>query len=280
MGEDGDETDTATDHATFEEFDETELTNEKNQPPIGHGVSPRERNTSMLLESGRYDNSDHGSDTGTRNELDESVSRSGWGGRRRRRRVPRRRRRLSKQAHTNNFYRIDKNYGEGEHYENCKDILYKPSGYGHMGGYTYAKVVFWEERDCKKGRKEYEIGSNHAPSANSPDHHPDVTKSQTSSDLNNKVSSFGISMNNDILFDGLSDRDGLSRQKDKDGTPWWNGNPATSNRRTHWPTNRRRETEIPLFHHEEQTFCVTFYDHHDMNSFNTETDEEDRPGRS
>merc|ERR1712008_125755 len=148
--EDGDETDTATDHATFEEFDETELTNEKNQPPIGHSVSPRERNTSMLLESGRYDNSDHHSDTGTRNELDESVSRSGWGGRRRRRRFPRRRRRLSKQAHTNNFYRIDKNYGEGEHYENCKDILYKPSGYGHMGGYTYAKVVFWEERDCKK----------------------------------------------------------------------------------------------------------------------------------
>jgi len=87
-------------------------------------------------------------------------------------------------------------------------------------------------------------------------------------------------MNNDILFDGLSDRDGLSRQKDKDGTPWWNGNPATSNRRTPWPTNRRRETEIPLFHHEEQTFCVTFYDHPDMNSFNTETDEEDRPGRS
>merc|ERR1712129_276206 len=52
--EDG-ETDTATDHATFEEFDETELTNEKNQPPIGHSVSPRERNTSMLLESGRYE---------------------------------------------------------------------------------------------------------------------------------------------------------------------------------------------------------------------------------
>jgi len=137
-----------------EELDETEMTEEEDQwPSVGHWVSPLEREKSMLVENGRYDNSDHQSGTGSRNELDESVHKKG---------TPRRRAPPSKKMEKTTFHSIDRAYNS-RHYDRCRGHLYKDHGYYPWSEWLYAKVVLFEDHDCDGRRHEFEIDSTHAP---------------------------------------------------------------------------------------------------------------------
>jgi len=235
------------DEATYtfgeEEVDETEMTKEKNQwPPVGHSVSLLESDKSMLSESGRNDNT--------------------WGGRRR---APRRR---SKKMEKTTFYRITRKYGT-EHYDRCRGHLHKDHGYDNRGGWKYAKIVLFEDHDCKGKSHTEEIKGLFAPGENRPDHHPDMILKQANSHGKNKISSIGISLNSDLLFDGLSE------EGEKDGTPWFNGKPATRNRRS-----PRAGKPTPYLYHEKQIFCLDLYEYPDFNSFNETCNELKKTGAS
>jgi hypothetical protein len=201
--------------------DETAILELNRSGSTGHALPPQELRTpehiplntarngalwkpsqiaSGLIEIGHEINNTHGRALlSTRRTMDESLHRKG---------SPRRRER---HTHPDASYRITNSYQD--HYDRCRSELYPEQGYSMMSEFVYAKLILWEDMDCRGARHEFHMSNTIAPGS-TPNYVPDIIKAQHHSDGEDKISSYGFSMNYELLFDGK--REG----GDDDGTPW------------------------------------------------------------